>query len=162
MKQKYVIEKNDEKNELLLKEYAELDKDLFSLMCEQRYDSRQMEALIAKGIDGMVSALRRTNFYPPGYFATKIAESIVELYSSDNNASIEVVLDEMDTLARQRAESEAEAEEEEVEEELEDEGEEIDELLEEDYDENYEGEDEIDSASFKIADDDSLDTDDTD
>ncbi len=58
MKQKYLILKNDEKNELIIKEFLEINKEMFSLVCEETYDNNDIELAIAKDKKHLVSALR--------------------------------------------------------------------------------------------------------
>jgi hypothetical protein len=55
MKQKYLLLKNDEKKELLIKEFAESDKESFSLLCEESYDSKEIESAIAKDKKALLS-----------------------------------------------------------------------------------------------------------
>ena len=71
MKQKYVILKNDEKNELIIQEYAELDKEMLSLLCEESYNGPFIESAISAGKDALIVALRTQNLYPPGLFAAR-------------------------------------------------------------------------------------------
>ncbi len=49
MKQKYEFIKNTEKNTLVLREYAELDKDILSPLCEEEYDIKTITAAVAEG-----------------------------------------------------------------------------------------------------------------
>ena len=49
MKHKYLIEKNEEKNELIIKEFAELDKEILSYLCQETYAQEKIRSAIAKG-----------------------------------------------------------------------------------------------------------------
>ena len=89
MKQKYLMIKSDERNELIIREFAELDKeDFFELLCEVTFGNEAIDSAIIKGTRALISALRTQNMYPPIFYAEKIAESVVKLYSSHNDQSI--------------------------------------------------------------------------
>ena len=129
MKQKYNIFLNDETRELSIKESAELDKELFSVLCEETYGSNAVESAIQKGKESLISTLRTNNFYPIGVYADKIAESVMDLYHSDTDRTIELFFDDKELLAEEREELEAQ---EEVEDTVENASNEIDELLQDD------------------------------
>ena len=69
MKQKYLIMKNDEKDKLIIRELGELDKDMYSLLCEEIYDSENIKSAVAKGKTTLISALRTENLFPIGIYA---------------------------------------------------------------------------------------------
>ena len=49
MKQKYLILKNDEKNELTIQEFAELEKqDEYTLLCEETYNGGTIISAISR------------------------------------------------------------------------------------------------------------------
>jgi hypothetical protein len=150
MKQKYTIIKDDKNNQLIIREFAELDKEILSLLCEETYEQKEILAAIKKGKEDLISALRTNNLYPPGIYAKKIADAVKELYATKDRESEELFFDDLELLARANK-PEARAAEELVEEPDED----MDELLEDDFESDYENEDQpkkLDS-SLKIADD---------
>ena len=100
MKQKYLILKNDEKKEMLIKEFAESDKEAFSLLCEESYDSKEIESAIAKDKKTLISAIRTNSLFPVGTFAEKIADAIINLYNSENDQSVELFYNDIDLLAK--------------------------------------------------------------
>ena len=101
MKHKYFIIKDDEKNELIIREFAELDKKSdFSLLCEVTFGNEAVESAILKGKNALISAIRTQNMYPPIIYSEKITESIVQLYDSKNDQSIELFFDDKDFLAK--------------------------------------------------------------
>jgi hypothetical protein len=155
MKQKYVISRDEKKNELSFKEYGELDKEALSLLCEQKYDGAVVEASIVKGKVPLINLLRTKNFYPPSIYMDPIADAVIALYKS-GDLSTEVLFDDMELLFGDHIEKVSEV----VEEETED----YEELLDEaDSLEDEFGDDEIDindNASLKIADDEVLDIED--
>jgi len=84
MKPKYLILKNGNTNELTIREFLELDeRDVYSLACEETYDGEIIKSAITSGKEALISTLRTTNLYPPGSYAEKIAESVINLYSSE-------------------------------------------------------------------------------
>ena len=158
MKQKYVILKDDEKNEYVLREFAELDKDILSMLCEERYSREAVEAAIRKGRAELFQALRTPNMYPPASYIERIADLAIALEAGEVESPAEIVLDDVENIIRDRKEAEAAA--------VEEEASDLDELLDDDDDsieDDFDDDDipSIDSnSSIKIADDDSLDVDD--
>jgi len=94
MKQKYLILKNDEKNELIIRESLEINKDMFSLVCEETYDNKDIESAIAKDGKHLVSVLRTDNMYPIGLYADKLAESIITMYGTEQKEPIKLLFDD--------------------------------------------------------------------
>jgi hypothetical protein len=153
MKQKYEIIKDNEKNTLILREYAELDKDTLSPLCEESYDITAIAAAVSGGKSTLVAALRTKNMYPPGLYAEKIANTVTELLGDGEKQAAELLFDDIELLNRER---EREIREAEIKDEVE--VEEIDELLSDDFEDDeddFEGSGEIkDINSLKVADDD--------
>ena len=100
MKQKYLILKNKEKNELIIKESLEINKDMFSLVCEETYDNKDIESAIAKGRKDLVSALRTDNMYPIGLYANKLAESIITMYGTEHKEPIKLFFDDVVSFSK--------------------------------------------------------------
>ncbi|MDO9567068.1 MAG: hypothetical protein Q7J15_10045 [Candidatus Desulfaltia sp.] len=94
MKQKYLILKDDEKNELIIREFLEITKETFSLVCEETYDNNNIESAIAKGEKHLVSVLRTNNMYPVGLYADKLAESVISMYSTGYKEPIKLFFDD--------------------------------------------------------------------
>lgn len=157
MKQKYTIVKDDENNQLIIREFAELDKEILSLLCEETYDSKVIRAAIRSGREKLISALRTNNLYPPGIYAIKIADAVKELYATKGQESTDLFFNDLELLA---VESEPKAQKIDQEEAVEEQDEDMDELLEDDFESDYEEKDKINKldASLKIADDDFSDT----
>lgn len=156
MKQKYVVLKDDEKGEYILREFAELDKDALSLLCEEHYPGEALEAAAEKGRGPLIQALRTPNMYPPAAYIERIADLVIDLREGGESPA-EVILDDVENIIQDRKEAEAA--------EVEEESSDIDELLEDDenLEDDFEDDDipSIDSnSSLKIADDDSLDVED--
>ena len=123
MKQKYSILKDDKKNKLIIREYAELDKEILSLLCEEIYDNESIETAIAKGKETLISTLRTKALFPISIYAEKIAEAVINMYEHDNDQSVELFFNDRDILAKDRRAAVVEVE-------VESDPAEIDELLE--------------------------------
>ncbi|MGI9570842.1 MAG: hypothetical protein ACR2PH_14160 [Desulfobulbia bacterium] len=150
MKQKYTIVKDSKNKHLIVREFAELDKEILSLLCEETYEQKEILAAIKKGEENLISALRTNNLYPPGIYAEKIAAAVKELYAAKDKELEELFFDDLELLAQAN-----EPEPEEAQAPVEKQEGEMDELLEDDFESDYESENQpkkLDS-SLKIADD---------
>jgi hypothetical protein len=149
MKQKYLIINDKEKKQIKIQEYAELNKEMLSLLCEEAYEYKTIKAAISAGSETLISALRTNNLYPPGIYAEKIASAVAELYKSKDQESMELFFDDINLLAKKPKTAK-------VVEQLEDESEHLDENLDDSYDDTFEDKDnltKIDSP-IKVAGDD--------
>jgi hypothetical protein len=155
MKQKYTIIKDSKNKQLIIREFAELDKEILSLLCEETYEQKDIRAAIKKGQQNLISALRTNNLYPPGIYAKKIADAIKELYATKDKESEELFFDDLELLAEANEPQVRKSEHPDKKQEGE-----MDELLEDDFESDYENENhpkKLDS-SLKIADDEYGDT----
>jgi len=155
MKQKYAIIRDDKNKQLIVREFAELDKEILSLLCEETYEEKRIRAAIRKGREELIAALRTKNLYPPGIYAKKIADTVKEIYATKGKDSAELFFDDLELLAHTNGPKAKIAKEP-----VEEPDEEMDELLEDDFESDYEDEDQpkkLDS-SLKIADDEYGDT----
>ena len=149
MKQKYQISINKDEKTVTLREFAELDKDILSPLCEETYDLGVIEAAFAKDRDTLLAVLRTKNMYPPGSYAERIAVTMEQLLQSDKETSAELFFDDIELLRQEREEIE-------MEQALEEEADDIDDLLsEDDFEEEFESKDDIKkiNTSLKVADD---------
>ena len=155
MKQKYTIHRDTANNRLVIKEYAELDKEILSLLCEEAYEDVQILAAIQAGREPLIKALRTRNMYPPSAFIGKIASAVVSLYESNDEQSLDVMFDDKELFENEEVDEEPEAS-------VDADSDDIDDLLEDDIDDVYEDKKLIKDlkSSLKVADDESVDTDD--
>jgi hypothetical protein len=158
MKQKYTISKNDEKTGIIIKEYAELDKEIFTLLCEETYEDEFVKAAVAKGKDALTQALRTQNLFPIGIYSESIAEAVIKFYETGDDEPVELVFNDLDLMLKESdvPVSLDEIEEDDVE---------IDDLLDEDVpEEDYDEKSDIKNLpySLKISDDDPADLDEDD
>ena len=156
MKQKYLIFKDDEKNKLVVREFAELDKEMYSLLCEELYDDDVIKSSIAKSKACLISALRTQNMYPSGLYADKIAESVIAIYNSAENQSTELFFDDIDLLTIDQKKPEVvednKKESIEIDKLLEDEDEDKDkDDFDDDFDDDFEGQIKKNNHSIKVA-----------
>ena len=111
MRQKYVISRDSAKNKLKIREYAIIDKTLkkvvtsmlqkesYSFLCEETYESDIIVSSISKGMDALVAILRTHNIFPIQPYAIQIAESVTELYNSSEDGSVELLFDDVDLVS---------------------------------------------------------------
>ena len=144
MKQKYLILKNDEKTKLIIREFAELDKEMFSFLCEETFDDESVKSAIAIGQEALIATLRNNNLFPIGLYAKEIAAAVTKMYESGNDQSVELLFDDHDLLKEEQEEPA-------VEDDIEDEVVEIDELLEEDPPiPDYDDKKEIENITYSL------------
>jgi len=149
MKQKYLII-NDKKNkQFKIQEFAELNKETLSLLCEEAYDYKTIKSAVSAGKDALISTLRTNNLYPPGIYAEKIAYAIVQLHKSKDEESVELFFDDINLLNKKRQSSGTTVE-------FEDDSADLDEMLEDDFDDDYPEKNGLKKmeSSLKIEDDD--------
>ncbi len=129
MKQKYEISISYKKNELTIKEFAELEKiDIYTLLCEEIYDAENIKSAMSEGKKALIAAIRTINFYPPALYVEKIAEAIKKLYSSKKDQSVELFFNDLNFMSKDHKKPEKMDD-------TQDASDEIDELLEEKTDE---------------------------
>jgi len=131
MKQKYIISKDSDQKKLVIKEFAELDKEMLSLLCEEEYDNKIIKSAISEGKKALISVLRTNNMYPPSVYAEKIAQAVIDIFASKDSQSVEVSFNDVDLLIKEQAPSEDTDE-------LEDAADDIDELIGDDLEKKTE------------------------
>lgn len=110
MIQKYFIFRDEKKDLLTIEEFAILErvyglgelpsyrKEDFSLRCKEEYNSGAIEKAIPLGKNALVSVLRTRNMYPVSLHADAIADSIIDLYGSEEEKSVELLFDDLESL----------------------------------------------------------------
>ena len=151
MKQKYLII-NDKKNkQFKIQEFAELNKEMLSLLCEETYDYVTIKSAVSAGKEALISTLRTNNFYPPGNYAEKIAAAVYQLHQSKAEEPVELFFDDINLLIKKRKSPETSRSGQ-----PEDDSADLDDMLEDDYDDDYSEKDRVKKidSSLKIEDDD--------
>jgi hypothetical protein len=149
MKQKYTILKDTQSHQLIIREYAELDKEVLSLLCEETYADETIQSAVKSGKTTLLETLRTKNLYPPAIYADKIADAVVALYASAGEESVDLFFDDVELLAGKPA-PEAPAGE------IDEEPSDLDELLDDDFHGGAEDKNELQKLdpSIKIGKDD--------
>jgi hypothetical protein len=98
VKQKYLISDKDGGKNLTITEYAEIDKDIFSILCEEMFETEELEEAAREGLNNLVTAFRTRNLFPPISTSIKIAEGLMEFLESSEKETVEVLIDETESL----------------------------------------------------------------
>jgi hypothetical protein len=69
MKQKFLVQKSASNAQIIIRENAELDKELMSLLCEERFEIATLVTALENGRESLIAALRTLNLYPPKAYA---------------------------------------------------------------------------------------------
>jgi hypothetical protein len=94
MKQQYTVLRDDEKNRLIVREYAELDKDSLSLLCEESHEADMVRNLLTQDKNSLIRLLRTRNMYPPRRYMEQIADAVAVIYNSDGQSSADIVFED--------------------------------------------------------------------
>ena len=100
MKQKYVMIKEKDTGNLLIQEYEMLDKNIFSLVCEVKYDQADIISGISEDRRKLILLLRSQDFFPVALYVDKIADSVIELYSDAACERKELILEDKDFIVK--------------------------------------------------------------
>lgn len=103
MKQKIILLRDDDKQELILREMGEIDREIYALLCEETYSYETIEDAIKKGADTLIQTLRTNNIFPQGTYAVKLTEAVQEMFESGENGSRELFFDDVKFLKNDRA-----------------------------------------------------------
>ena len=133
MKQKYVVLLNKDVDQLAIQEYAELDKEMLSLLCEETYDTQAIKAAMEKDRNALIQALRTHNMYPPGGYTERIADAVVEMLQPGGNTSAELFFEERELFDFNDDEAESDGDDSDDDAEVD-----VDELLDDDIDDDFE------------------------
>ncbi len=76
-----------------------LQKESFTLLCEETYESNTIVNSIAKGMEALVINIRTRNLFPIQPYAAKIADSVKKLYDSPEDGSVELLFDDVTLVA---------------------------------------------------------------
>ncbi|MFC1856690.1 hypothetical protein ACFL9U_01535 [Thermodesulfobacteriota bacterium] len=153
MKQKYVILRDEDQKALIIKEYAELDKEIFSLLCEETYKDAVIRSAKKKGVEALVEVLRTENLYPPALFVENIAESVMAVYDSKTTPPVELLFNDIDFVTKTREKPKIE--------EIETDASDLDDILDDSYEDIYDEKESLNNINspIKVADDETLDID---
>jgi len=98
MKQRFSISRNTGGEQIVIKEYAELDKGVYSLLCEESYAIQAVQAALAKGPGYVITLLRTESFFPTSYFAEKLTASLDAYLKQENGDPINIEADDAECI----------------------------------------------------------------
>ena len=98
MKQKFTLSKDTKAKMLIVKEYAELEKETQSLLCKESYPLQDIEAAIKVGRETLMKALRTNNLYPPAIYIDQIAQSVEALVPSKDKETTDLFFNDIDLM----------------------------------------------------------------
>ena len=98
MKQKFNITKNNSAKTLMIREYAELEKESQSLLCEEFYPLSNIEEAIKAGRNSLIRALRTNNLYPPAIYIDQIAQSVEKIFAAKDQETVDLFFDDIDLM----------------------------------------------------------------
>ena len=100
MKHKYVFSKESAAGRFVIREYAELSKEIFSVVCESSCELKEIEAAVARGAEAIMARMRTQNFFPSSHFIERIANGVNELIASSEQNMVEVLCDDAEFLTK--------------------------------------------------------------
>lgn len=158
MKQKYAIIRDDDQGRIIIREYAELDKEMMSLLCEETYSKEKIAAACQAGHQAVIDAIRTNNMYPPTVYAEPIAQAIQGLFSEEGKLSAELFFDDKDIFIKEVEPVQEDDAEEEIDDDVD-----VDDLLDDGIEEDYDDDEVLKDlkSSLQVADDDSADIEET-
>jgi len=98
MKQRFSISRNTGGEQIVIKEYAELDKGVYSLLCEASYAVQAVKAALAKGPWHVITLLRTESFFPTSYFAQKLTASLDDFLQQESGDTIKIEVDDAECI----------------------------------------------------------------
>jgi hypothetical protein len=112
MRQRYHLSKEGAANDLVIREYAVIGKekkrtpdsrpyeDDYVFIYQENYNGDAIETSISKGQADLIATLRTENLFPTGEVAIIIADSVIELYLSPEDRSVELSFDDFELFAQ--------------------------------------------------------------
>ncbi len=96
MKQKCILSKK--KNTIVIKEVAQTEPGIFSLLYETEVNNEIVEEAVVKGNDAVIDMFRTHHFYPTRFFAGKIADGLIGMFGSDPTDSLHIEFNDIEGL----------------------------------------------------------------
>ena len=98
MKQKFLLLKNEVNNELIIKEFSELDAGMYTLICEETYNIESIRSVITdKHL--LTVAIRNNSLFPISHIMDKIFELLPDLLGSKEKESVEFFFEDMEMIS---------------------------------------------------------------
>jgi hypothetical protein len=99
MKHRYEIVLGEQGKQLIVREYGELDKGLFTLLHEETFESKKLRGAMKTGREAMVAALRAPHFYPIRFAADKLADAVQRVLRSRKLNELELIVDDAEIFS---------------------------------------------------------------
>lgn len=100
MKQKYEIVVNKDENKVVIREFAQLDKEIMSLLCQESFDLANVQAATGQeNPEILYAALRSNNMYPPAIYMAGIAEKVTAMLAENVDGPEEIIFDDLEFLS---------------------------------------------------------------
>ena len=103
MQHKYIISKSDNKQKLVIKEFAELEKNIFTLVYESFYDADAVQSALATDNQAVISTLRTDHMFPTTRQMSSILNAVTTMYTGDGQDSMELLFDDIDSFLEEQA-----------------------------------------------------------
>ena len=100
MKQKYEIKKDPDKKTLIISEYLQLEKGVYSFVCKESYDIKSLKK-VAKDKKLLIATLRTNNIFPANYFADKLASAVKPYISNKKQDVLELFFDDLEIIPKE-------------------------------------------------------------
>jgi len=101
MKQKYAIMLGENENQVMIKEFAELDKGIFSKIFSAKYARETLQEAVKTGRTALIETFRTPSFFPVGLCAEKIADALTDFLQTDGSEPVEILFDDFESLERE-------------------------------------------------------------
>ncbi len=98
MKYKFLIQKNEKKDELIIREMSELEKGSFALTYEETFKMVDISDAVELGDASLIQAIRTKRFFHNITSSQVIVSGIKTLLSDNNKDSLEVAFDDFDDI----------------------------------------------------------------
>ena len=99
MNNKYVISFDANRTKVILREHLEMEPGLIEFTYEESYEIEIIQNAMQTSKFDLITAFRTNNIYPTRFFAEKIADGIIELFSETTKETIEVVFNDKEAIA---------------------------------------------------------------
>ena len=122
MKQKYQITKDTKTRQLIIQEYAVLtgtmrrkdfpgaQDDEYSLLCEETYETKNVNKAISEGKSSLIKLLRTKHLFPIGLYMDKIADTVIAISAAKGEQSELLSFDDKEFIYGDPVEEEIEEE----------------------------------------------------
>lgn len=109
MKQKFLLLKNEDNSELIIKEFSELDSGLYTLICEETYEMEKIQSSLGDK-ELLIEEIRTNNLFPISYLIDKMINVLPDFLNTSEQESVEILFKDMEMIKEAKEEDEPEEE----------------------------------------------------